>query len=407
MENTNKFDEYEYKNIYQRIRIKYLRDSEERLNPWEITNFVSRVSTYIYKIEILNSVALAINHGIERKNIFVLDKAYKLNGNYKYFSSIELNTSAINNVYAIGKPESMEPNQDLIEMKYLFGALYRINKVLYQFGWKRICKPDRLDAYNIMKQEGFFQAIEFIAERAKNKLEEENLLKGRKRIDSECASIKKKYQDYLLDKEQFESVKEKIEKRNLEPFTDVEQKIQKDYYNKFYDYLFVLPRPVVGIYYKEENKFKILCSDHFDSSLNKNTRIDLKSITQNSPIMAEIEAGCQILALHKEEKRKKEIHELEKRKLELEIAKLEKENDLIDQEKTKNELDKLTKLIELKTKLDTMGDKVEYLSIKNMTSSYAKQQLALVYNKVQNGYDEILKTNRFIEESNSIIDMKV
>ncbi len=47
---AKKFDEYEYKNNNQRIRISFLRDTEERLNPWEITNFVSRVSTYMYKI---------------------------------------------------------------------------------------------------------------------------------------------------------------------------------------------------------------------------------------------------------------------------------------------------------------------------------------------------------------------
>jgi len=31
----------------------------------------------------------------------------------------------------------------------------------------------------------------------------------------------------------------------------------------------------------------------------------------------------------------------------------------------------------------------------------------MVYNKVQNGYNEVLKTNKFIEETESIIDMKV
>lgn len=49
---AKKFNEYEYKNNNQRIRVRFLRNSEERLNPWEITNFVSRVSTYMYKIEI-------------------------------------------------------------------------------------------------------------------------------------------------------------------------------------------------------------------------------------------------------------------------------------------------------------------------------------------------------------------
>lgn len=158
---TEKFDEYEYKNSNQRIRIKYLRDSEERLNPWEITNFVSRVSTYMYKIEILNTIALAVEQGIEKKNIFVLDKAYKLNGKYKDFSVIDLNTLAINNVYAIGKPVSMEPNQDLIEIRYLFESLYRINKILYRFGKRRITKQDRFRSIYYFKTKRFFVCVEF------------------------------------------------------------------------------------------------------------------------------------------------------------------------------------------------------------------------------------------------------
>lgn len=48
---TKEFDEYEFKDISKRVKITYRRDSDERLNPWEITNFVSRVTTCIYKIE--------------------------------------------------------------------------------------------------------------------------------------------------------------------------------------------------------------------------------------------------------------------------------------------------------------------------------------------------------------------
>ena len=72
------FDEYTYKNTDGRVNIKYIRDEESRLNPWEITNFVSRISTYMYKIELINTIALAINNGVEPKNIFILDKAYKI-----------------------------------------------------------------------------------------------------------------------------------------------------------------------------------------------------------------------------------------------------------------------------------------------------------------------------------------
>lgn len=404
---AKKFDEYEYKNNNQRIRISFLRDTEERLNPWEITNFVSRVSTYMYKIEILNTIALAINQGIEKKDIFVLDKAYKLNGKYKDFSEIDLNTLAINSVYAIGKPVSMEPNQDLVEIKYLFESLHKVNKILYRFAKKRITKEDRLEAYNVLKQKGFLFVLNFIVDKAKNKVEDEERLNVIKNVENECSKVLKKYQEYLADKEHFDDIEAKLEKSNDEELTESEKRVEKNYYKKFYEHIFVLPRPVVGIYYKEENKFSILCGDHFDSSINKNTKIDLKSITQNSPIMAEIESGCQILALRKEEKRKEELHELEKRKMELEIAKLEKENKLMEQEEVKNELDMLNKSIELKTRLDSMAETEENLGIKSMASSYANRQLCVVYNKVQNGYKEVLKTNKFIEASDSIIDMKV
>lgn len=403
---AKKFDEYEYKNNNQRIRIRFSRDSEERLNPWEITNFVSRVSTYMYKIEILNTIALAINHGIEKKNIFVLDKAYKLNGKYKDFSEIDLNTLAINSVYAIGKPVSMEPNRDLVEIKYLFESLYGVNKILYRYAKKRITKEDRLEAYNVLKQKGFLFVLNFIIDKAKNKVDDEERLNVSKNVENECSKILKKYQEYLTDKERFDDIEAKLEKSNDEELTESEKRVEKNYYKKFYEHIFVLPRPVVGIYYKEENKFSILCGDHFDSNINKNTKIDLKRITQNSPIMAEIESGCQILALRKEEKRKEELHELEKRKMELEIAKLEKENKLLEQEEVKNELDMLNKSIELKTRLDSMAETEENAGVKSMASSYANRQLCMVYNKVQNGYKEVLKTNKFIEASDSIIDMK-
>lgn len=403
---VEKFDEYEYKNNYQRIRIRFLRDSEERLNPWEITNFVSRVSTYMYKIEILNTIALAINQGIEKKNIFVLDKAYKLNGKYKDFSEINLNTLAINSVYAIGKPVSMEPNQDLAEIKFLFESLHKVNKILYRFAKKRIIKEDRLEAYIVLKQKGFLFALNFIIDKAKDKVGDEEGLNVSKNVENECSKVLKKYQEYLTDREHFDDIEAKLEKSNDEELTESEKRVEKNYYKKFYEHIFVLPRPVVGIYYKEENKLSILCGDHFDSNINKNTKIDLKSITQNSPIMAEIESGCQILALRKEEKRKEELHELEKKKIELEIAKLEKENKLMEQEEIKNELDMLNKSIELKMRLNSMAETEENSGIKSMASSYVNRQLCMVYNKVQNGYEEVLKTNKFIEASDTIIDMK-
>ena len=390
------FNEYEYKGYEKRVNISFLRNSIERINPWEITNFVSRISTYMYKIEVLNTIALAINCGVEKKNIFVLDKAYKLNGNYRYFSTVHLNSMEINSIYSIGKPIGMEPNDELMEMKYLFEILYKVNQVLYQFGRKRINKLDRVEAYCEMTENGFLSAVEFVINKAKKKIDDEDRIKAERKLVSESEKIVKKYTGFLMNKRYFDKVDAKLNGNDIEEISDMERKIEKEYYKKFYEYIFVLPRPVVGIYEPEGRKIIILCADHFDSSINKNTKIDLKSITQNSPILGEIEAGLEILALKKDEERK-----------ELEIQKLEKENMILDTVLMEKEIAVMNAAIDLKNKLNNMADTIENTRIKAMVDSYANRQLLMVYGKVQNGYLETMRTNKFVEKSAKIIDIHI
>lgn len=269
----------------------------------------------------------------------------------------------------------------------LFTIFMRFLRCSYKNVSLKYLRNYRLKAYVVLKEKDFLSALNFISDKAKSKIGDEERFSVDKRVKNECSKVLKKYQEYPANKKSFDDIETKLEN-----------------YKKFYEHIFVLPRPVVGIYCKEENKFCILCCDHFDSKVNKNTKIDLKNITQNNLIIAEIGFGCQILSLRKEEKRKEELHELEKKKMELEIAKLEKENKLMEQEEAKNELDVLNKSIELKMRLASMAETEENSGIKSMASSYANRQLCIVYNKVQNGYNEVLKTNKFIEKSHFIID---
>ena len=235
----------------------------------------------------LNTIALAINQGIEKKDIFVLDKAYKLNGKYKDFSEIDLNTLAINSVYAIGKPVSMEPNQDLVEIKYLFESLHKVNKILYRFAKKRITKEDRLEAYNVLKQKGFLFVLNFIIDKAKNKVEDEERLNVIKNVENECSKVLKKYQEYLADKEHFDDIEAKLEKSNDEELTESEKRVEKNYYKKFYEHIFVLPRPVVGIYYKKENKNRYL--KYQQEHKNKKTEEIITDVNELSARSSEVE----------------------------------------------------------------------------------------------------------------------
>lgn len=63
--------------------------------------------------------------------------------------------------------------------------------------------------------------------------------------------------------------------------------------------------------------------------------------------------------------------------------------------------------MELKTRLNDLVDKEESLGIKKLTDSYVSKQILSIYGKVQNGYEDVLKTNHFLEQSNQIIDMKI
>ena len=44
--------------------------------------FFSRIATNMYKVEMVNTIEAAVSSGVDKKNIFVLDRAYQLSGNY-------------------------------------------------------------------------------------------------------------------------------------------------------------------------------------------------------------------------------------------------------------------------------------------------------------------------------------
>lgn len=83
--------------------------------------------------------------------------------------------------------------------------------------------------------------------------------------------------------------------------------------------------------------------------------------------MAELQAGFEIIALKKREKREEKIHELEKQKRQ--------------QKMLKNDLDIINKAIEMKRNLDDLANTQENQGIKNMATSYIKKQLCDVYGK--------------------------
>lgn len=418
------FNEYERKNTDLRVKITYERTSGRRMNPWEISNFISRITTHMYKIEVLNTIAAAVSSGVEKKNIFVLDRGCRLNGDYAGSAWMDLHTEAFNRVYFMGKPEGMEPNEDLIALKLLLGLLYDANQLLRANSSRRLSGWHRMDIYRCLTQQGFEEAVQYTADMMEESLWQEGDVKGqektRRKIARMCQSAEEGYRRYFADRQYFPAVEEKLNTGKGESLSEREKEIAGRYYKKFYQIVADSARPIAGIYHKERRAMQLLCADHFDATVNRHTAIDLKSITQNSPIMGEIEAGCQILALKAEEKRKKELFELEKKNalLTQENLLLERENLLLQQEKYRREiniarneeirssLDAKSSALEVRRRMNALADDAENRGIKSIEESYAAQQMKDLYAKVQKGYSDTLCKNGFRETQIRFIDMK-
>ena len=399
------FKEYKFKEIQKRIRMKYIRESNVNLNPWEITNFVSRISSCFYKLELLNTIAIAINQGVALNRIFIMDREYKLNTRYTGLSLIDLNTYGINKIFSIGKPIPLAPDKSINQIRFLFEYLYNLNRILYREGRRRFTEWDRAEAYAFLRQKGLVEALEEIEKIAFDKVTFHKAPKEFAGLRKEREKIEKKYLHYIEDEKKFPVLEMKLSNHE-KGLKEEEEELVRKYYNIFFDYFTKLQRPIVGIFNPENQQIQILCADYFDDTINYNTHIDLKSITHNSPIMSEIEAGFSIASMHKAEKRAAELHILEKKKYELEIRNLQMDYMLKQQEAEKNALDIYARKIEIQRELNRMADRQEADGISGLDDSYSNKKLLQTFEKVRKGYSEVLRTNQFVEQDKSILDLR-
>ncbi|WP_133051127.1 hypothetical protein, partial [Ruminiclostridium hungatei] len=110
----NIFEEYNIKDLSNRVSLEFVRDREGLLNPWQISNFIGRLSSYYYKIELINTVALALQYGVKPNSIFILDESFKASQYYNNLYDINLFSDDILHLYNIGKPISLFPNRTIL-----------------------------------------------------------------------------------------------------------------------------------------------------------------------------------------------------------------------------------------------------------------------------------------------------
>lgn len=404
------YDDYKFKKLDYRVEVNFVRKSCEPLSTWEVAKFVGRFNTCYYKIELVNTIAIAINNGIKPENIVIMDKAFKVNERYENFNTIDIKSDGLSDMYSIGNPISMFPNDDITKINFIFKLFKKLNKKLYETNNQRLTKEEHKKYYTQLINNSFEEAVDYLGTRTKLKIKnEESEAEIKNYIDESKNIIFQQYNKYEKDKISFKYLSEIVATNSFNEVDKSHKILISKYYSRFFELITKLPRPVVGIYNKDANQIDILCRAHINIKERNQTFLDLKEISHHSPLKALFEAGLDIYSTIKDEGRKKELHECEIEIKKLEKIKLEKEINNLETDHEIAEIKRFNLLLDTHKKLGELTDNQENMGIKNITNQYISSQLNQIYKNTQENTNTIFNENQFkIEnEKMNVIDVKV
>lgn len=402
------FDDYKYKNISKRVGIKFKQKTCKILSPWEISSFISNFNTYYYKSEVMNTIGIALKNGVNPKNIIIFDESFKLSHQYKNLNIIDCNSNQLQHLYTLGKPISLFPNKMVIFIHELFDNFRKINEFLYQANKKYLAIKTINNYYSAFPTQGKQGVIEML------RVDASILLKSVKDPDIHKRfnkMIKKmgKYADAIDENwSSINDIEQQLKSDNFK-FVKTSDRLYQQYFRKFYSLLNNIPRPVIGVYHEDSQKISLLCRAHFNKNERNAVTLDLKSISHNSPIEGLLVGGAAIYSTIKDEKRKDEIHEINKNKAILEeklaeesLKKAQKENILLELKIMESQLNVLDKLSQIESSQ-------EIDAVNQIENPYIRQQMALEYSKLRTRSVQLMQKNNFEVDPKEIqiIDIKV
>lgn len=299
------FTEELYKDTTKKLEVKLVRNEESLLTSWQISDFISQLTKHYYKNELLNTISLALKHGVSPKNIIIFEDSFEINNPYANLRDL-LNfekTLDVRTFYHLGEPISMFPNQEIIAINSVFSYFRRINKILGSNRIPRISK-NMLQKYyakirDKQSHESIIDEIEtlafsYVQESANPNINEETFDKRVKKLTKESLSSYSKYEKEL---ETIQILSDKLEANDTDTFKNNKyQQLERDYYNSFFSKFEGLKRPIVGIFNNETQEVQILCQGFLTKAKHDSSRfLDMKSISHNSPYEALFTIGIPIV----------------------------------------------------------------------------------------------------------------
>jgi hypothetical protein len=283
--------------ICKKLEIELRRDNDKVFTPWQIQDFISKLASNYYKLDLLNCLAEKIKEGIKQENIFIIDESFNYNNNYFFLEKTNKlnlkNEIDFKHFYYFGNPVSMFPSDELLEFNIKFKLFKDLNTYL---GSKKLDKISKNFIFNnffnnikIYGDEICELAIRQISSIDKNKKE---------RFKLDIHDIKKKYYDkidsYKMDILEIEVFKALIfnnEVKNEDDKSEKRVQIENKYFNRFNNLFKRLERPIVGIFDPDTKTVELLGVSFICKRSRDERFLDIKEISHNSPPYCHLFAG--------------------------------------------------------------------------------------------------------------------
>lgn len=413
---TATFNDYDYKDTTKVISLQLKQIKEKKLYAWELSNFLGRFNTYYYKAEVINTIAIALNNGIEPENIIIFDQSFKLNqinGRLSYLSSFDKDLKYL---YYIGLPISLFPNKKIYALNFLFHYFRRYNEFLYRILNAKTLNADSLSFFfGIYRSNGLEAMFLSLKEEVNTCLEKAILSKTEiEFLNTIHTHFEEEIKTYEKDEDTIEDIKNKLRNNDYKGI-DFKSDLFSQYFHNFYYLLNNIQRPIVVVNDDSTGMMTMLCRAQFNKTEIMSSTLDLKLITHNSPFKAIINGGVELYRTFIYGDRKVEIESRKNKEKEIQIelqnAELSQENELKLQDALEVVIKEKETLIKIKDAEELCNlNNIDKLKIKHILDSLKEQD-----NKNQSKSKSLLLNHNFevdlsssdVYDYESDIDMQI
>ena len=106
--------------------------------------FYFSINKALLQNELLNTISLALKHGISPKDIIIFEESFEINNAYSNINGLLDFTSHsdVKAFYHLGEPISMFPNEEVASIHSAFSHFRKTNEILGRYKFSRLSKTN-------------------------------------------------------------------------------------------------------------------------------------------------------------------------------------------------------------------------------------------------------------------------